>query len=330
MILADKIINERKKNGWSQEELARKLSVSRQSISKWESAQAVPDLQRILKMAEIFGVTTDYLLKDDIDVDSTDVSEFSASADGNGEPLRVITLEQAGEFVKNQKEVAPIIANAVSLCIVSPTALIVLAGLYDTMGFMSENLATGIGLFAMILSVAVAVYLFITASSKSTKFEYIKKETFETAYGVEGMAKREYEEYLPIRTRRIAFGVVLCILSVVPLIVCACINEKAEGLLIACLGIMFVAVAIGVNLIVRSSFVSGAYDKLLQRNDYTVDSKKAEKTVEKISGVYWPIVIAIYFIISFTKSNWGETWIIWPVSAILFSAVSAIIKLIGK
>ena len=62
MILADKIINERKKNGWSQEELADMLNVSRQSVSKWEGAQSVPDLQKILKMAEVFGVSTDYLL----------------------------------------------------------------------------------------------------------------------------------------------------------------------------------------------------------------------------------------------------------------------------
>lgn len=63
MILAEKISEERKKNGWSQEELAEKLSVSRQSVSKWESGQSVPDLNRILEMARIFGVTTDYLLK---------------------------------------------------------------------------------------------------------------------------------------------------------------------------------------------------------------------------------------------------------------------------
>lgn len=61
MILAEKISEERKKNGWSQEELAEKLSVSRQSVSKWESGQSVPDLNRILEMARIFGVTTDYL-----------------------------------------------------------------------------------------------------------------------------------------------------------------------------------------------------------------------------------------------------------------------------
>lgn len=65
MILADKIIEGRKRNGWSQEQLAEQLDVSRQSISKWESAQSVPDLKRIILMADIFGVSTDYLLKDD-------------------------------------------------------------------------------------------------------------------------------------------------------------------------------------------------------------------------------------------------------------------------
>ena len=48
MILADKIIDEIKKNGWTQEDLAEKLDVSRQSVSKWESGQSIPDLNRIL------------------------------------------------------------------------------------------------------------------------------------------------------------------------------------------------------------------------------------------------------------------------------------------
>ena len=53
MILAEKITEARKKNGWSQEEMAEKLSVSRQAVSKWESAQSTPDLQKVLRLAEI-------------------------------------------------------------------------------------------------------------------------------------------------------------------------------------------------------------------------------------------------------------------------------------
>ncbi|MBQ1900600.1 MAG: helix-turn-helix transcriptional regulator, partial [Erysipelotrichaceae bacterium] len=51
MILADKIIELRKRNGWSQEELADRLDVSRQSVSKWEGALSVPDMNKILKLS---------------------------------------------------------------------------------------------------------------------------------------------------------------------------------------------------------------------------------------------------------------------------------------
>ena len=67
MILAEKIQSLRKKNGWSQEDLAEKLNVSRQSVSKWESAASIPDINKILELAKLFGVTTDYLLKDSME-----------------------------------------------------------------------------------------------------------------------------------------------------------------------------------------------------------------------------------------------------------------------
>ena len=66
-MLADKIIKLRKKNGWSQEELADKMNISRQAVSKWESAQTLPDLDKILQLSSLFGVTTDYLLNDRIE-----------------------------------------------------------------------------------------------------------------------------------------------------------------------------------------------------------------------------------------------------------------------
>ncbi|MBR5329621.1 MAG: helix-turn-helix transcriptional regulator, partial [Firmicutes bacterium] len=63
-MLADRIMELRKKKGWSQEELGECLGVSRQSVSKWETGLSQPDLDNILQMSEVFGVTTDYLLKD--------------------------------------------------------------------------------------------------------------------------------------------------------------------------------------------------------------------------------------------------------------------------
>ena len=75
MILADKIMNLRKKAGWSQDELASQLNVTRQSVSKWEGAQSVPDMDRIVQMSRLFGVTTDYLLKDEIENEELGSSE---------------------------------------------------------------------------------------------------------------------------------------------------------------------------------------------------------------------------------------------------------------
>ena len=65
MTLSEKILHLRKQNGLSQEAFAEKLGVSRQSVSKWESGAAVPDVDKVIAMSEIFGVSTDELLKNE-------------------------------------------------------------------------------------------------------------------------------------------------------------------------------------------------------------------------------------------------------------------------
>ena len=64
MTLAEKILSLRTAKGMSQDDLAEKLEVSRQSVSKWETAQSTPDLDKIIKLADLFGVTVDELVRD--------------------------------------------------------------------------------------------------------------------------------------------------------------------------------------------------------------------------------------------------------------------------
>ena len=63
MEISEKILQLRKANNLTQEELAEKLNVSRQSVSKWESGQTIPELEKLIALSEVFQVTTDYLLK---------------------------------------------------------------------------------------------------------------------------------------------------------------------------------------------------------------------------------------------------------------------------
>ena len=139
MILADKIIKLRKRMGWSQEELAQRMDVSRQAVSKWESAQAIPDLDKILQLSRLFEVTTDYLLKDEIsDEEFCDSTEPSA---------KTVTLDKANEYIEHSRKASLRIAFATYLCILSPIALILLSAASDRWsGAVSEAFATIFGL----------------------------------------------------------------------------------------------------------------------------------------------------------------------------------------
>ena len=115
MILADKIINMRKKAGWSQEELAEQLGVSRQSVSKWESSQSVPDMDKIVRMSDIFSVSTDFLLKDELSMDDQ-IPQVQSSEPG----LRRVSMEEASEFMDLRAKAAPSFALNTLLCVASP------------------------------------------------------------------------------------------------------------------------------------------------------------------------------------------------------------------
>lgn len=64
MTVGDKIQNMRKARGWSQEDLADRVGVTRQAISRWESNTAKPDADKIISICDLFGVSADYLLRD--------------------------------------------------------------------------------------------------------------------------------------------------------------------------------------------------------------------------------------------------------------------------
>ena len=120
MIFADKLIDLRKKSGMSQEELAEKMNVSRQAVSKWEGAQSVPDLNRILALSRIFSVTTDYLLNDEIEVPDNE----PVIGDDDEKSVRKVTVEEAVAFLKINEENARRTALGVFLCIIAAIPLI--------------------------------------------------------------------------------------------------------------------------------------------------------------------------------------------------------------
>lgn len=328
MILADKIIEERKRNGWSQEELAEKLEVSRQSVSKWEGAQSIPDINRIIQMAEIFGLSTDYLLKENA-VRNDKNDSLTESVD-SVKKIRKVSMEDAADFLRIQEKNAQKVAFGVSLCIASSILLIVLAGLADSGLFgISENLAAGLGLIVLLLMVAIGVYIFLKCDAETKKYDFLNTVEIDTAYGVDGLAREKRTEYESKYTRDIILGVILCILSCVPLLISAFVTEK-DYIITAMVGLLLLIISIAVNLFVKACTIKESYDKLLQEGDYSIGKKKTSTVMSRVSTIYWLTAVAIYFAWSLPKENWNISWVVWPVGAILYIVVIEIVKIIIK
>jgi len=323
MILADKIIDLRKKSGWSQEELAAKLNVSRQAVSKWEGAQSVPDLERVLQMSRLFGVSTDYLLKDEQTAADSTGDAFSDSA------VRTVSMEEANRFLAASEANARPMALATFLCIVSPICLMLLAALSDRPGAaITEGAAAGIGLCVLLLLVAGAVAIFISCGARTKPFEYMDTEIFETAYGVEGLVAQQKAGFEPIALRYRIIATVLCILGVLPLLFSSLL-ELDDLFIFAAVCVLLLAVGTAVVLFVLAGVRTGSFDRLLQQGDYSI-ANKSNSVAQRIAAVYWPLVIAAYLAYSFITNDWQRSWIIWPVAGVLFGGISAACSASGK
>ncbi len=321
MILADKITNLRKKNGWSQEELAEKMQVSRQAVSKWESAQTVPDLEKILALSKLFGVTTDYLLKDEIEDE-----EFTDDADRV--PVKRVSLALANEFLEWRKRAAKRIAAATFLCIVAVIPLLLLAAASEVSapGFsVSENLAAGVGLAVLLVLVAAAAAIFVSCGFKSAPFEFIDKEPFETEYGVDGMVKEKQKTYRATYVKYNIIATCLCILSPIPLFA-GMVTEKEFFMVVSLTVTMFLA-GIGAAFFILAGVRWASMQKLLKEGDYALRDQRKIRIKESVSTVYWLSATAVYLCWSFLTDDWEITWVVWPVAGILFAVVMCLCNL---
>lgn len=325
MILAETIVQLRKQAGWSQEELADKLGVSRQAISKWESAQSVPDLNRILDMSRLFGVSTDILLKDDLGPEFV-VENPPTELNDTDEPLRKVSLSEANDYISVRLAAAPKIALGVMLCILSPVLLIALSSLQELGRIsLSEGQAAGIGVLVLMCLVGAAVALFIITGMKLGRFSYIQEDALDTAYGVSGLARDRKENYRERHTMMLTIGIVLCVLSCVPIFI-SMIVATSDLLTVLSVCILLIMIAIGVFMIVSTSMVQDTYDALLEEGDYTRQKKQASRHYGYIYGIYWLAAVAIFLLISFTTDSWDRSWIVWPIAGVGCGILAGILQ----
>ena len=329
MTFSEKISALRKQKGWSQEELAEKLMVTRQAVSKWESAQSMPDLDKLVQLSEALGVSTDYLLKDE----QAQSAPVPATAEQTVKP-RHVTQEEAKRFLQLQMAAIPKTTLGVAICVWSPIALIGLPVLRSTLNWgFPEEICSGIGLCVLLVMVAAGVALLLTAGGTLREFEYLEREPIETDNGAREQALHMQREMASFCTRQNTIGVVLCILSVLPLFALMCVPGVPDGYYSLAVCALLLLVGIACLLLVRTGSMRGAVDKLLEQGDYTRENKAKSRFVGAVSAAYWLVVTAAFLFYTFGPNGNGQpqySWFIWAIAGVLYGALMAALSVYRK
>ncbi len=306
MIISDKILYLRKKLGYTQEELAEKLNVSRQSISKWESAQSIPDVTKIMEMAKLFSVSTDYLLKDEIEhLDGETTPDYNES-------IQILTIESVNEFINLKDNSLKLIATAVFLFIFSAIPLISFTTLIE-----NESIGTAMGIISLFVLVVIGVGLCIYAGHITSNYKFIEDRNFQLSNNVDGIIKEKKNFFKHTRIKNLIISISAIILSVLPLIVLSLLTDS-EKLIIMAVCFLLLVVAISVPRIIIFDGKWECYQLLLLEGEF----EKGNEKFEAITSIYWTVTVVIYLAWSFLTTDWNITWVVWPIAGILSSVLN--------
>ncbi len=349
--LGERITFLRREKYWSQEELAMQMEVSRQSVSKWESDASVPELDKLIRLGEIFDVSLDYLLKGEgrdretkqeakiprveepqreeepprkerpSKEEKPQKEEEFQKKDRGGRQPRFLADGEAENYMLLMENASKWMAAGVAACILSPVLFLLLKGLSEgDMLFLSEKTAGGIGLVALLVLVGGAAAVFVLNGMTLEKYAYLDREPIVLSDSCREIVFRKKQEFEGTYRGCISAGVMICVLSLVPIGIGA-ILEVSRAAYFYCAAALLLLVAFGVYQIIWSGYVWGCYERLLQEGEYTIEKKRRNRKRESVSSIYWCVVTAAYLLMSFRSGTWGKNWIIWPCAGVLFPVV---------
>ena len=248
MILADKIMCLRKKNGWSQEELANEINVSRQSVSKWENESAVPEIEKIILLSNIFNVSTDYLLREDSEEECINIGEKVPPIDAP----KVLSTQEVHMYINESSKLARYRATGVSLFILAVTVFILISiapkiPVYD----ISSTLALIIGFVLMIPFIVKAIISFSKGFVSKTIVKHGARDCISyLSVSDKANVEKEKMEYKKTYQSGLVYGIVLFVIGFIPIIILLMV-------------LFLIIINIAIHILIRVSIKIRIYDMLL-------------------------------------------------------------------
>ena len=290
MNFTDKIRMLRKEKGISQEELASQLDVSRQAVSKWENGQGFPEMETVLRISNLFGVSLDYLFKDD-------GSEEKGTTD---ESVYYVGPDMVKEYLVTKKKRGSQMAIGIAVIIMS---------LSCTM-FFSHPLGTVLFFLVAALGISILVMLAFQPKFKGHDEMEERPLSFEPAF-----LQKFQQEYTLGQRKYGLFIVVGIVLFILSLAASVAINAfvRNDMRYIAILPLFW---GTAVALIVFGATMTGALDIIMNNREHVVEIKSENKR-GWIYSVVMPLTFMVFLGIGFVWNAWHPGWLIFPVASLL-------------
>jgi len=184
-----------------------------------------------------------------------------------------------------------------------------------------------VALFFLFLIPAVA--LIIHHGMNLSNFDDIDEGRFRLDAGQRALLKVPANDLQGRDSRRVVTGVTMILVGVVAVVLSGSAqmifdNATPQAYIgTLALSLFLLAAGIAVRIFIVHFMERSAYDKLLQRGEYTPEKRKSSRLVDMIASIYWPLTVALYLAWSFITGDWHITWVIWPFAGILFGGIAA-------
>ena len=290
MSFGEKLQQLRKEKGLSQEDLAHQLNVSRQAVSKWESQNGYPEIEKMILISDLFQVSLDYLMKEDYEEHENEtISSF-----------HLMTQQNIEDYLHFKKSFALRIGSSVLLMIVG----LFIAALCADTSYQS------IGVFGFLIMVGIGVFFIImTTLLKESKFK-IENEEIKIAFNDLQKLQEQYQHFHKYFTLAIAGGVLLIIVSLACIVLLHETFPQYENIL----GAQFLlCIGIAVFLFIYFGILKDTYQFLIHNKAY-MKAKKKEQQIENIYAFTMPLAAILYMIMGFTQNWWHPGWVIFPLA----------------
>lgn len=245
--------------------------------------------------------------------------------------FRHVSLDEVKEYIAVNAKSVQRIGIGVVLCILSPLLLIFFGGIsiisdyfFSSISSKSNLTLLMLGVPFLLIMIAVAVGLFINSGLALKRYSYLKYEPFQVDYRTMDYLKEQQAAFQPMFAAYITVGVILCIIGLIPLLVCGAIFRMSVPTVIGIMAFL-VFVAFAVYLFIIAGGRMSCFKVVMQEKEYSVKHKTRNyQLIETIAGIYWPLVVCLYLGYSFITHKWGSSWIIWPIAGVLFGGIASL------